>query len=79
VHSKDEHLTVIVGTLQVGFGTERREAATVALTAGNTITTPAGRPHFATARGTTIVQVNGVGPLDLTYVRPADVLSAGRR
>jgi quercetin dioxygenase-like cupin family protein len=79
VHSNDEHLTVIVGTLEVGFGTERREATTVRLTAGNTLTTPAGRAHFAIARGTTIVQVNGVGPLDLTYVRPADVLSAGRR
>lgn len=79
VHSTDEHLTVIVGTLEVGFGAERREATTVSLTAGHTLTTPAGRPHFATARGTTIVQVNGVGPLDLTYVRPADVLSGGRR
>ena len=78
VHSNDEHLTVIVGTLEVGIGTERRGADVVTLTGGRTLTVPAGHPHFVTARGTTIVQLNAVGPLDVTYVNRADVAPATR-
>jgi quercetin dioxygenase-like cupin family protein len=78
VHSTDEQLTVVVGTLEVGTGTERREAPVVRLTAGQTLTTPAGQPHFVTARGTTIVQLNAVGPFDLDWVGPADATPAAR-
>ena len=33
---------------------------------------PAGMPHFARADGETVVQINGIGPFDVTYINPAD-------
>jgi hypothetical protein len=29
-------------------------------------------PHYASADGETIVQINGMGPFDVTYVDPKD-------
>jgi hypothetical protein len=31
---------------------------------------PAGMPHYAWVEGETIVQINGAGPFDVTYVDP---------
>ena len=33
---------------------------------------PAGMPHYAVVDVETIVQINGVGPFDVTYVDPKD-------
>ena len=33
---------------------------------------PAGMPHYARAEVETVVQINGVGPFDVTYINPAD-------
>ncbi len=33
---------------------------------------PKGSPHFAVARGETVVQVHAIGPWGLTYVDPKD-------
>ena len=32
----------------------------------------ASMPHYATAKGATVVQVHGVGPFVVNYVNPAD-------
>ncbi len=29
-------------------------------------------PHYAVTEGETIVQINGVGPFDVTYIDPND-------
>jgi quercetin dioxygenase-like cupin family protein len=67
-----EILTVIHGTLIVGLGEGfDRERAEV-LHAGSVSILPARRPHYFRTVGETIVQVEGIGPLDIEYVNPAD-------
>jgi hypothetical protein len=33
---------------------------------------PAGMAHYAWAKAESVVQINGVGPFDVTYLNPAD-------
>jgi hypothetical protein len=47
-------------------------AAFKGLPAGSFVHLPAGMPHYAHAEVETIVQINGVGPFDVTYINPAD-------
>ncbi|HEX2216899.1 MAG TPA: cupin domain-containing protein [Xanthobacteraceae bacterium] len=70
-HSKDEFVTVISGGFAVAAG-EKLNPETKALPAGSFIHLPAGMPHFAMAVGETVVQINGMGPFDVTYVDPKD-------
>jgi quercetin dioxygenase-like cupin family protein len=71
-HSKDEFVTVISGQFAVGAGEKPDRAATKALPPASFVHLPAGMPHYALADGETVVQINGVGPFDVTYVNPAD-------
>jgi quercetin dioxygenase-like cupin family protein len=72
-HPTDENVTVISGIFLVGLGDGFSETALLpALRPGDFITAPANANHFATTRGTTVVQVNAIGPFQLTYVNPAD-------
>lgn len=71
-HPTDEHVTVLSGTFLVGMGDSTNERQTTALGAGGFITAPAQAHHFAIARGKTVVQVHGIGPFAITYVRAAD-------
>jgi quercetin dioxygenase-like cupin family protein len=48
----------------------------MALHAGDFATAPANAPHYAQARGATVVQVHAMGPFSLTYVNPADTPKA---
>jgi quercetin dioxygenase-like cupin family protein len=67
-----EILTVIHGTLIVGLGEGfDRERAEV-LRAGSVSILPARKPHYFRTVGETIVQVEGIGPLDIEFVNPAD-------
>ena len=70
-HSKDELVTVLAGGFAIGPG-EKPDPATRPLPAGSFVHLPAGMPHFARAEVETVVQINGVGPFDVTYVNPAD-------
>jgi quercetin dioxygenase-like cupin family protein len=70
-HSKDEFVTVLAGGFAVGAG-EKLDTAAKPLTAGSFVHLPAGMPHFATAVGETIVQINGMGPFDVIYINPKD-------
>ena len=70
-HSKDEFVTVIAGNFAVAAGeTLDREAKP--LPPGSFVHLPAGMPHFALAVTETVVQINGVGPFDVTYLNPKD-------
>ena len=71
-HSKDEFVTVIGGRFAVTHGEKIDRAALKGLPAGSFVHLPAGMPHYAHAEVETIVQINGVGPFDVTYVNPAD-------
>jgi quercetin dioxygenase-like cupin family protein len=71
-HSKDELLTVISGRFSVGAGEKLDPALTKSLPPASFVHLPAGMPHYARADSETIVQINGVGPFDVTYVDPKD-------
>jgi quercetin dioxygenase-like cupin family protein len=71
-HSKDEFVTVISGRFGVESGEKLDTASGTALPAGSFFHLPNGTPHYAWADGETIVQINGVGPFDVTYVNPND-------
>lgn len=75
-HPTDEHITVITGNFRVGMGKTLDAGQMTTLHAGDFITAPSGAPHYAQARGTTVVQVHAMGPFALTYVNPADMPKA---
>jgi hypothetical protein len=71
-HSQAEALTVISGTFYLGMGDKMETAATHPLMAGGFHYLPAKEHHFAISKGASIVQVNGEGPFDITYINAAD-------
>ena len=72
VHPIDGHLTVIAGTLNIGWGDKFDLNTTKPMPPGSFIVIPRGAPHLYWTQGETIVQSNGIGPWGVTYVNPAD-------
>ncbi len=70
-HSKDEFVTVLAGGFASGSG-EKLDRNVKPLSTGSFVHLPAGMPHFASAVGETIVQINGIVPFDVIYVDPKD-------
>src|SRR4029077_12639968 len=62
-HTKDEHLTIMAGTLILHMG-DTRDAAATDLTGGGFHFLPGKMHHAAEAKGETIVQLDGLGPFD---------------
>jgi hypothetical protein len=54
------------------MGEDFSTAALVGYKVDDFVTMPATMAHFASARGSTEVQVHGIGPFALTYVHPQD-------
>lgn len=71
-HPTDEHVTVLSGTFAAGMGETWDDKALTNLPAGSYAVLSATMPHYGTARGATVVQVQGMGPFVLNYVNPAD-------
>jgi quercetin dioxygenase-like cupin family protein len=71
-HSKDEHVTVIAGAFGMGTGEMADRTAAPLLAAGSFVGIPARMPHYAWTDRETVVQINGMGPFDITYVNPKD-------
>jgi quercetin dioxygenase-like cupin family protein len=71
-HPTDENVTVLSGTFVVGMGDAVDPSQAQTLSAGGFITAPAQAHHFAVARRKTVLQVHGMGPFEITYVRPSD-------
>lgn len=71
-HPAIERLTILEGTFQIGMGKKFRESALKSLPAGSFTMMQPETPHFVRAKGTTVVQLNGVGPWKLNYIDPAD-------
>lgn len=68
-HPDDRIVTVIEGTLHVGFGDHFAEASLRPLQAGSLWTEPAGQPHFVWAKdGAVVIQVIGYGPSGTTQI-----------
>lgn len=71
-HPTDEHVTVLSGTFAAAMGTTFDDKALGDLAAGSYAVMSADMPHYAVAKGTTVVQVHGMGPFVINYVNPAD-------
>ena len=68
-HPDDRLVTVMSGTLHMGYGNEFDEDAMRALPAGSVWTEPGRQAHFVWARnGEVIIQVVGVGPSGTTQL-----------
>jgi quercetin dioxygenase-like cupin family protein len=71
-HPVDENVTVLSGTFMAGMGDAYDESKMMTLPPGSYVFMPRRMHHFAGAKGTTLVQVHGVGPFKINYVNPAD-------
>jgi len=71
-HPTDEHVTVISGTFRAAMGEKWDDKALGDFAPGSYANMAATMPHFAQAKGVTVVQVHGVGPFVVNYVNPAD-------
>ena len=72
-HPQDEHATVLQGTLLLGMGTKWDAAhLTAEMKQGTYVFVPKDMPHFALAKGETILQAHGIGPFKIIYANPAD-------
>lgn len=70
-HPDDRIVTVLSGTVHMGYGEQFDESKMRTLPAGSVWTEPANQPHFAWAKdGEVVVQVIGNGPSGTTPVRP---------
>lgn len=71
-HGAWEHVTVISGLLHVGMGETVNMASATELRPGAFMAIPTGHRHYAHAVGETVVQIHGMGPFTVTYVRASD-------
>jgi quercetin dioxygenase-like cupin family protein len=71
-HPRDEIVTVLSGTVYFGTGERFNPAQAKAYPAGSFVVLPANVPHFTWTKGEAVIQAHGIGPLDFTYVNPAD-------
>ncbi|EDQ05742.1 hypothetical protein DSM14862_02726 [Sulfitobacter indolifex] len=71
-HPKDEIVTVISGKLGLTAGDILDRSAAPLLAAGSLVVLPSGMAHFAWVEEETIIQLNSIGPLKITYLQDAD-------
>lgn len=71
-HPAIEHVTVMSGTFNLGFGDKLDTSKTRALSAGSVAIMQPKTNHFAWTKSETIIQLHGVGPWAINYVNPAD-------
>ncbi len=71
-HPKDEAITVLEGSFQVGMGDQFSDSSLKSLAKDSYAQMPQQMHHFAQARGETIVQIEGEGPFQMTYVNASD-------
>ena len=71
-HSQAEQLTIISGAFYLGDGDKMDTAKAHAIKAGGFHYLPAKAHHYAFTKSATVVQLNGEGPFDMTYVNDKD-------
>jgi len=71
-HDKDEELTVLSGTVNVGTGDKVDKSASTALPAGGYQVVPAMAHHYVWTTEDTVFQLDGMGPRTTTFVNPKE-------
>ena len=71
-HPTWERVTVISGAMKIGMGDQIEESKMQTLTQGGFVALPAEHHHYARTSGETIVQIQGDGPFQITYVNAND-------
>ena len=71
-HPLDEMVTVVSGRFGMGFGDKLDKAAGKLMGPGGFSITPKEHHHYAWAATAAVVQVQGMGPLEITYVNATD-------
>jgi quercetin dioxygenase-like cupin family protein len=67
-HPKDEVVTVIEGSVMVGFGERIQMSKTKTFTAGSFYVNPANAKHYvAVGKDGATVQINGIGPWTIVF------------
>ena len=70
-HPDNRIVTVLSGTMYLGYGKKFDEKKMKALPAGSIWTEPANQPHFSWAKdGEVLIQIIGSGPSGVMSVRP---------
>ena len=69
-HDKDEELTVLSGTVNVGTGDTVDKIASTPLAAGGYQIVPAMAHHYVWTSEETVFQLDGVGPRTTIFVNP---------
>ncbi len=67
-HPVAEHVTVLRGTLVVGFGRELDRENVRRVQAGGYVVIPENAPAYMWAEGPAVIQVHGVGPFSTTMI-----------
>src|SRR5262249_42624408 len=73
-HPEDEHVTVLEGSLSLGFGDVFETGLLKSLPPGSYVCVPRQTNHFALYGVGTVVHVNGIAPFKSIYVNPAEDL-----
>lgn len=71
-HPTDEHVTVISGSFSIGMGDKLDKAHSKTLKPGGYAIAAANMHHFAWTKAGAVVQVDLMGPFQITYVNPSD-------
>lgn len=71
-HSSDEYVTVVSGTMLVGFGDTADRAAARLFGPGAFVFVPAGARHYAFAKGRVVLSQTRAGAADTHWVHPED-------
>ena len=70
--SKAGTFTVIAGTFRIGMGQKADPSKARAMPAGSFIALSPGTPHFVSVDEETVVQLNNIGPWEITYSDPKE-------
>ncbi len=68
-HNAVENVTVLQGTLLLGFGDTLNAAKTTAIPVDGFYSIPKGVHHYAIAKGETIVEISSMGPRAVMQVK----------
>ncbi len=71
-HPAVERVTVLSGTLHMGYGDKFDKTKTMALGPGSMSIMQPKATHFAWTDTETVIQLHGTGPWGITYVNPND-------
>jgi quercetin dioxygenase-like cupin family protein len=71
-HTQDESLTVISGSFYFGTGDKAETSNAPTITAGAFHYLSGKHHHYLVAKTPSVIQINGNGPFDVTYINAAD-------